>query len=123
MSRTDLEQRVATYLAIQFMRLMDDVSWVWRTVRDWDNAAGLPPTYGSDSNGSGESPRLNEETRELLRDFLTLRKFVVHRHFPSRPLGGAFGWLDFGQKPILRSIEMGFHDAVHHDCEKNGCIV
>lgn len=63
----------------------------------------------------------------------TLRRFVetfrnkpraqIHRHHPHHKLGGAMGLLDFRRSRIIELMERGFEDAIHHDCEANGCIL
>lgn len=48
---------------------------------------------------------------------------AIHRHFPSRSLGGALGLPDFHRDHLLDLMVLGFDDAVEHDCAVNGCVV
>lgn len=49
-------------------------------------------------------------------------EIVIHRYSPSRPIGGAIGLLDFRRNRLTDLIELGFRDAVEHDCEVNRCV-
>ncbi len=48
---------------------------------------------------------------------------TVHNHYPSKPLGGVLGLLDFKRSRMLELVELGFNDAVQHDCKKNRCVL
>ena len=48
------------------------------------------------------------------------RQIIVHRYSSSQCQD--IGWLSFAQEGIKRLIDLGFRDAVEHDCAKNGCV-
>jgi NTE family protein len=48
---------------------------------------------------------------------------AIHRYRPTRDLGGALEMLDFGRERMGALIELGYHDAMEHDCQANGCVV
>ena len=47
----------------------------------------------------------------------------IHRYFPNQAIGGAIGLLDFRRHRLIDLIELGFQNAVEHDCSRNGCVV
>jgi len=49
------------------------------------------------------------------------RPLTIHLHHPMTALGGS--WLSFGQDQVKQSMERGYEDGVHHDCETNGCLL
>ncbi len=51
------------------------------------------------------------------------RQVTVHNHYPSRPLGGVLGLLDFKRSRLRELVRLGFDDAVRHDCERNRCVL
>lgn len=51
------------------------------------------------------------------------RQLVIHRYRPVDDLGGGEGLLDFRQDFVAGAIELGYRDAVAHDCEAQGCIL
>lgn len=50
-------------------------------------------------------------------------KIRLHSYFPSMPLGGPLDFLNFSREGISQHMELGYADAVNHDCEKEGCIL
>ena len=50
------------------------------------------------------------------------RPITIHRYHPNSLLGGVLGLLDFGSENISRLIDMGFQNAVTHECRDCGCI-
>ena len=50
-------------------------------------------------------------------------KITIHRYHPKAQLGGLTAILDFDRAPIEKLIERGFHNAVRHDCQTEGCVV
>lgn len=61
------------------------------------------------------------ETRKFIREFADQQEVTIHRYFPSRDIGGVLGMLNFQHDRMVELIELGFHDAVTHDCAKCGC--
>jgi predicted acylesterase/phospholipase RssA len=51
------------------------------------------------------------------------RQLTVHNHYPSKPLGGVLGLLNFKRHRMLELVELGFNDTVRHDCERNRCVL
>ncbi len=51
------------------------------------------------------------------------RQVTVHRHHPSRSLGGVAGMLNFKRGRMRELVEQGFDDTVRHDCERNRCVL
>lgn len=51
------------------------------------------------------------------------RQVTVHKHYPRKSLGGVLSLLDFNRNRMLDLVEMGYNDAVDHDCEVNCCVL
>jgi predicted acylesterase/phospholipase RssA len=51
------------------------------------------------------------------------RPLIVHRYRPKLPLGNAAGLLDFDASRVDDLIDLGYTDAVGHDCGVEQCIV
>ncbi len=51
------------------------------------------------------------------------KEIALHRHFPSKSLGGVLGLLDFRRSRMARLVDMGYDDTVKHDCVKNRCVL
>ncbi len=51
------------------------------------------------------------------------RKITVHKHHPSRSLGGALSILNFSQGQVRDQIELGYEDTRRHDCGRSGCLI
>ncbi len=62
-------------------------------------------------------------TSEHLKQNLPYRKLTIHRYHPKTDLGGALGLLDFGQARLASLIELGYQDAVEHDCAESECVL
>ena len=50
-------------------------------------------------------------------------QITVHKHYPSKALGGVLGLLDFKKSRMEELVELGYDDAVAHDCERNRCVL
>jgi NTE family protein len=48
---------------------------------------------------------------------------TIHRYRPSRYLGGTFSLLNFDRARMQELIELGYRDAVNHDCEVSRCVL
>lgn len=55
--------------------------------------------------------------------FDSVTDLTVHHYYPSRRVGDGFGFLDFRLGRVVELMELGFRDAVEHDCVENGCIL
>jgi len=47
----------------------------------------------------------------------------VHMYQPVADLGGGAGLLDFRRERLSKLIDMGYYDAVNHDCAAAGCAL
>ena len=73
---------------------------------------------------SGDGPREDvDQLRQFAQKHADSVEIVVHRYYPSRQIGGAIGLLDFSQPRLADLIELGFRDAVAHDCQRNRCVL
>jgi predicted acylesterase/phospholipase RssA len=48
---------------------------------------------------------------------------TIHRYRPSSYLGGTLSLLDFSRARVAQLIDMGFQDAVKHDCVRSKCVL
>ncbi|MCG8462179.1 MAG: patatin-like phospholipase family protein [Holophagales bacterium] len=65
-----------------------------------------------------------EGAPDLLTPDRSLSTIVVHSYHPPEPLAvGTLDFLDFSSRNIARFIRSGYEDAVHHDCERAGCVL
>jgi predicted patatin/cPLA2 family phospholipase len=53
----------------------------------------------------------------------TFKTITVHHYFPQAALGGDLDMLDFSDRAIKQLIRLGEHEALIHDCTKNGCVL
>lgn len=51
------------------------------------------------------------------------RQLEIHRYYPRGQIGGMIGLLDFDRGRMAELIELGFREAVEHDCAKNKCVM
>jgi NTE family protein len=51
------------------------------------------------------------------------RKLTIHRYYPKGDVGGVAGILNFQADRLANLMEMGFQDAVHHDCHEAECVL
>jgi NTE family protein len=51
------------------------------------------------------------------------RPLTIHQYRPSKDMGGVAGLLDFNEAAIDRFMELGWSDAVNHDCAREGCVL
>lgn len=58
-----------------------------------------------------------------LADCPSQRPLTVHIYRPKTDLGGGAGLLDFSSRFIGELIELGYQDAVAHDCGIEGCLL
>jgi NTE family protein len=49
-------------------------------------------------------------------------QLTIHRYHPADDLGGLLGFLRFERPNIEALIQIGYDNALHHDCDKEGCI-
>lgn len=64
-----------------------------------------------------------ERADSFIESMARRRQVTVHRHFPSKPLGGVLGLLDFKRSRTQELIDLGFADTVAHDCARNRCVL
>ncbi|MBZ5507115.1 MAG: patatin-like phospholipase family protein [Acidobacteriia bacterium] len=49
------------------------------------------------------------------------RQVIIHRYSSNEAQD--IGWLSFGQDGLKRLIELGFRDAVEHNCKESECVL
>ena len=64
-----------------------------------------------------------ERAEAFIDKLANRRQVTVHNHYPSKPLGGVVGLLNFKRGRMRELVELGFDDAVQHDCERNRCVL
>jgi NTE family protein len=67
--------------------------------------------------------RVVSKLRERLTQQFPYRQLTIHRYHPKADLGGALGLLDFGRDRTARLIQLGFSDAVNHNCAESLCVL
>jgi predicted acylesterase/phospholipase RssA len=67
--------------------------------------------------------RLAGRVTQIPSDLPPYRKLTIHRYFPTDDLGGSLGILNFDRDHIQTLINLGFRDAVEHDCSRNACLL
>lgn len=50
------------------------------------------------------------------------RQVTIHRYHPDNDLGGLLGFLRFDRPSIERVIQLGYQNAIDHNCQTEGCI-
>jgi len=50
------------------------------------------------------------------------RSVTIHLYHPRVDTGGALGMLDFSRQRIVELAELGFRDAIGHDCRAASCL-
>jgi NTE family protein len=68
-------------------------------------------------------PRLLRRVRQRQSEGRPYRPLTIHQYRPTKDMGGVAGLLDFGSSAIDRFMELGWSDAVNHDCAREGCIL
>lgn len=63
------------------------------------------------------------ESVQRVRQGKAYRPLVIHRYRPQEELGKADTTFDFRLRVIEQLLTMGYENAVHHDCEAEGCIL
>ncbi|HEX4346324.1 MAG TPA: patatin-like phospholipase family protein [Vicinamibacterales bacterium] len=51
------------------------------------------------------------------------RPLTIHLYHPLEDTGGALGMLDFHRPHVSRLIDLGYKNALAHDCRQSGCII
>lgn len=51
------------------------------------------------------------------------RKLCIHRYHPKEDLCGILGLLNFERENIETFIDLGFKEAIEHDCKASGCVL
>lgn len=83
--------------------------------------------------GRGAESSAREEERAFLRlgwpiyrrmvEGRAYRTLTVHVYRPASALGEGEGILDFQHARLRGLVEMGYSDAVQHDCKVEGCVL
>jgi NTE family protein len=66
--------------------------------------------------------RLAQRFYERARGAREYRHLAVHVYRPAIDVEGGAGLLDFRYPQLKELIDMGYQDAVHHDCAAAGCV-
>ena len=66
--------------------------------------------------GGFETAKTREGKNAFVQD-------TVHFYFPKVDQVGWGGFFDLNHKRVENLIRAGYNDTVHHNCEKNGCIL
>lgn len=77
---------------------------------------------GGTDRGLGRLGRLRR-VLEHVRRGEPYRPLIIHRYRPKLPLGNIAGLLDFGARRLDELIDLGYADAVQHDCGDSGCVL
>lgn len=85
---------------------------------------GPRPVIEADAPSEAEITNLAARVVERRRrEGRPYRKLSVHRYRPVNDLGGGEGLLDFSLENIEKLIDLGYRDAVSHDCQSSGCEI
>lgn len=81
-------------------------------------------------SGKGSGAKIDKDVKDALEkakhyveNLAGMKHVTIHKHYPSKSLGGILGLLNFKKKRMIDLVELGFNDAVGHDCQKNGCAL
>lgn len=67
--------------------------------------------------------RVADQLADRLSRGSRYKKITIHRYHPRRDLGGVLGLLNFARDKAIDLINIGYRDAVAHDCEQSGCTL
>ena len=108
------------------------IIWASSMRKDILIAAGITRVLELLERGEPENAS-DEEARSFLRvgwqiyrrilEGKTYRKLNVHVYRPQTALEEGEGLLDFQRSRMQRLVEMGYQEAVHHDCATAGCVL
>lgn len=103
-------------------RVKSDIDFVQRRRELISFATSVRRTLGN-CNWQEQVTSQDEKQIGNFMKLAALPEIRLHRFYPSRPLGGALGLLDFRRETLIELIELGFQDCVEHDCDTNRCVV
>ena len=75
------------------------------------------------SERSAELTAAVDRAKAFIDKLADRRQITVHNHYPSKALGGVLGLLDFKKDRMQELIDLGYDDAVAHDCGRNRCVL
>lgn len=82
---------------------------------------------GRGGGGEEEAPEVvhlaSRVARRRRRQGRPYRTLTIHRYRPTNDLGGGEGLLDFTSRNIEYLIDLGYRDAVSHDCQAAECDI
>lgn len=109
------------------------IIWASSIRKDIQIAAGITLILellerGAPESVSDEEARAFLQTgwqvyRRIVERGRAYRKLTVHIYRPQSALGEGEGLLDFSQDRMRALVALGYHDAVHHDCAVEGCVL
>jgi predicted acylesterase/phospholipase RssA len=91
------------------------------------SAQGPRPAVGDASKQGWPRAAALVETASVLIDGIGGRfpdsPKTIHRYRPSHYLGGTLSLLNFSRNHMLDLVELGFNDAINHDCHASDCVL
>lgn len=103
--------------------LLDKSMWVLRRQEKSRQVAQVMARW----LGKGSSPPAGSSDHELLetvaKKVLARQPLTIHRYAPGQLTTRLQGMWNFNRDWLIELIEMGFTDAVEHDCETSGCLI
>ena len=103
-------------------RVKSDIEFAALVNRGIELLDGLFVDGASDTELLAAVGRL-PEIFSRLRSGAPRRLLTIHRYRPGPEMGQASDYLNFTLSSIDRMIELGYRDAVGHDCDENECIL
>ena len=105
------------YAVLQSSNVTNDIMTAQSVNRALEIARG-------DGGGGAQAVQLAANVaRRRRRGGRPYRNLTIHRYRPLNDLGGGEGLLDFSSRNIEYLINLGYRDAVSHDCQAAGCDI
>jgi len=113
------------YAILEAANFMNDINRAQNINRALEiTEPGPPPVLETDAPSAMEithlAARVVEQRRRAGRPY---RKLTIHRYRPINDLSGGEGLLNFSSEFIETLIDLGYRDAVNHDCQASGCAL
>jgi predicted acylesterase/phospholipase RssA len=100
---------------------IDTAAWINEGLEAMERALRGEPV--SDENARN-FVRVAGQIEKSIKKGTPFKKLTIHRHHPHNdPGGGGVGILNFDRERMVRLIEQGFNDTVHHSCDESHCIL
>jgi len=116
-----LDRTVVIHSATIINEDIDTAAWINEGLEAMERAMRNEPL--SDENVR-DFVRVAGQIGKALKQGTPYEKLTIHRFHPHYdPGGGGVGILNFGRERLVRLIEQGFNDTMHHDCNQSHCII